>query len=282
MAVFMEKHTARAAPTQASPPLRARTMLDRPEQGCPSYNDAAAPTPGTPGCSSMHASAVAKTSPTPPAQATSGAPSSTSCSRRWSVTPTHKSSTARAATPRRAHASTRVPGPLQYGPASRPYVVHLLIATSSNASHNMHALIARPARLGYQLHRRARRSNRHRSPASPDRTCTSIETSAGVDRANLISHSAGTTVTEQGAGASHQRGCEAMALLIGGLTATSRRCRGGRLLGVAWLCATSTNVVRRAPDARACLHRPRPTTVGQPSTLDDHQSRPTTTVSSSA
>ena len=74
------------------------------------------------GCSpSMHASAVAKTSPTPPASATSGAPLSTSCSRRSCVTPTHKSSTVRAATPRPAHASpTRCPDPCSTAPASRP------------------------------------------------------------------------------------------------------------------------------------------------------------------
>ena len=81
------------------------------------------PTPArASGCSpSMHASAVAKTSPTPPASATSGAPLSTSCSRRSCVTPTHKSSTVRAATPRPAHASpTRCPDPCSTAPASRP------------------------------------------------------------------------------------------------------------------------------------------------------------------
>ena len=79
-------------------------------------------------------------------KATSGAPSSTSCSRRSCVTPTHKSSTARAATPRRAHASpTRCPDPCSTAPASRPTscTCSSRRCSRSNASHNRCTLIGR-------------------------------------------------------------------------------------------------------------------------------------------
>ena len=126
----------------------------------------AAPTPApanTSRCSaSMRARAAAKTSPTPPAPVTSAAPSSTSCSRRSCVTPTPKSSTARAATPRPGRASPpRCPAPLQYGPGIKAYVVHLLIAqmlSLKRVAQSMHALIGQllseATLLGYiaQLH----------------------------------------------------------------------------------------------------------------------------------
>ena len=131
MAVFMEKHTPKSSansslPASLKPQRRHRPLAPRRQgQGALVQRCGATPTPApasTSGCSpSILARAAAKTSPTPPAPVTSGAPSSTSCSRRSCAMPTPKSSTARAVTPRPVRASPpRCADRCSTAPASRP------------------------------------------------------------------------------------------------------------------------------------------------------------------
>ena len=172
MAVFMEKHTPKSPANSGLPPSQspndatARTRPGAKGKGPSLQRRALCQHPHPRAASgyspSMHAGVVARTSPTPPAPVTSGALSSTSCSRRSCAMPTPKSSTARAATPRPVRASPHeMPGPLQYGPGVKAYVVHLLIAqmlSLKRVAQSMHALIGQllseATLLGYiaQLH----------------------------------------------------------------------------------------------------------------------------------
>ena len=131
-----------------------------------------------------------------------------------------KSSTARAATPRRAHASPlEMPGPLQYGPGIKAYVVHLLIAqmlSLKRVAQSMHALIGQllseATLLGYiaQLHHALAEWERQaieRLLAQPAMHVD--ETSLRVDRKNHWIHvySAATLTVKR---LHPKRGCEAI------------------------------------------------------------------------
>ena len=153
----------------------------------------------------MRASAVARTSPTPPAQATSGAPSIDIVFEK-----VVRHADAQIKHCPRCHAEARarfphqMPGPLQYGPGIKAYVVHLLIAqmlSLKRVAQSMHALIGRTLSeatlLGYvaQLHHALAQWERHaieRLLASPAMHVD--ETSLRVDRKNHWIHvySAGT------------------------------------------------------------------------------------------
>ena len=109
MAVFMEKHTAKSPATPACPPPQspndatARTRPGAKGKGPASNDVRCANTRTRERVRVLAVNACARCgedlASTPPAPATSGAPSSTSCSRRSCVTPTPTSSIARAATP---------------------------------------------------------------------------------------------------------------------------------------------------------------------------------------
>ena len=123
------------------------------------------------------------------------------------------------------HAETRarfpaeMPGPLQYGPGIRAYVVHLLVAqmlSLKRVAQSMHALIGQllseATLLGYvaQLHRSLADWERHaieRLLASPAMHVD--ETSLRVDRTNHWIHvySAGTLTVKR---LHRKRGCEAI------------------------------------------------------------------------
>ena len=125
----------------------------------------------------------------------------------------------------RCHAETRarfpheMPGPLQYGPGIKAYVVHLLIAqmlSLKRVAQSMHALIGRTLSeatlLGYvaQLHHALAEWERHaieRLLASPAMHVD--ETSLRVDRKNHWIHvySAGTLTVKR---LHPKRGCEAI------------------------------------------------------------------------
>ena len=177
---------------------------------------------------------------------------------RSCVTPTHKSSTARAATPRRAHAS-RCPDRCSTAPASRPTscTCSSRRCSRSNASHNrctpsLDAPSPRPRSWAVaQLHHALAQWERHaieRLLASPAMHVD--ETSLRVERKNHWIHvySAGTLTVK----CLHaKRGREAIHRPL-------RRCGGARLLGLVELHALRPCAVRRASIARACLHRRRP------------------------
>ena len=127
------------------------------------------------------------TSPTPPAQATYAAHARRHRRSDDGRVPSRRrnSSTARAATPMtRARFPDTMPGPLQYGPGVKAYVVHLLAAqmlSLKRVAHSMHALIGQllseATLLGYvgHLHRAPRRMGapRNRRASSRNRRCTS-------------------------------------------------------------------------------------------------------------
>ena len=185
MAVFMEKHTPKSSansslPASQSPNDETARTRPAPRARVPHTTTRAAPTPAPANTSSAQRRCVRalwrRPHRLPPAQAASGAPSSTSCSRRWCATPTHKSSTARAATPRRAHASpSRCPDPCSTAPASRPTscTCSSRRCSRSNVSPNRctpssaHPLRGHAPRLRRPAPSRARRVGepRHRAPA---------------------------------------------------------------------------------------------------------------------
>ena len=113
MAVFMEKHTPKSSANSSLPASQspndatARTRPGAKGKG-PSYNEAQRQHPhprARQGARRRLLRALRRRPHRQPAPVTRGAPSSTSCSRRSCVTPTPKSSTARAVTPRPGRAS---------------------------------------------------------------------------------------------------------------------------------------------------------------------------------
>ena len=157
-----------------------------------------------------------------------------------------------------------MPGPLQYGPGIKAYVVHLLIAqmlSLKRVAQSMHALIGRTLSeatlLGYvaQLHHALAQWEHHaieRLLAMPAMHVD--ETSLRVERKNHWIHvySAGTLTVK----CLHpKRGREAIEAI--GILPRYAGCGGARLLGlVSELHALRPCAVRRASIARACLHRP--------------------------
>ena len=173
---------------------------------------------------------------------------------------------ARCHTETRARFPLEMPGPLQYGPGIKAYVVHLLIAqmlSLKRVAQSMHALIGRTLSeatlLGYvaQLHHALAQWESHaieRLLASPAMHVD--ETSLRVDRKNHWIHvySAGTLTVK----CLHpKRGCEAIEAI--GIIPRYGGVDGPRLLGlVSELHALRPRLVRGTFVARTRLHRRRP------------------------